>query len=631
MVDVALPHLDRPFDYLVPADLDARVAAGSRVRVRFAGRLVDAYVLERGTGSEHVGNLAFIERVVGDEPVLTEETTALFRAVADRWAGNFVDVVRLGVPSRHARAESSASKDVGDLPAAPETGFGRYRAGPAFLTAIAHGKAARAVWSALPGDDWPARLAEAVRAALEAERGAVVVVPDARDLARLDAAVTAALGSGRHVALSADLGPAERYRRWLSVRRGAVRVAIGTRAAAYAPVADPGLLAIWDEGDDLHAEPRAPYAHVRDVLAVRSSLTGAALLIAGHARTAEAQLLLETGWAHEIAAGRAELRTAAPRVRPVADDVEIARDPAAAAARLPSLAWRTTRESLEAGRPVLVQVPRGGYVPSLACARDRTPARCAICAGPLGALSGRSAAACRWCGRPAEAWTCPECGGRALRAVVVGAGRTAEELGRAFPGYPVRTSGGDRVLADVAPEAAVVVATPGAEPVCPGGYGAALLLDGWALLSRPDLRAAEEALRRWANAAALVRPGGAVIVGADAGVPAVQALVRWDPGGFASRELADRAELGFPPVSRMAALSGPAAAVGELVAAAELPDSAQVIGPVPVDAGGERLLVRVARGQGIELAHALKTAAAGRSSRRSAEPVRITLDPVGVI
>ncbi|MGI8760833.1 MAG: primosome assembly protein PriA, partial [Jatrophihabitantaceae bacterium] len=387
MVDVPLAHLDHPFDYLVPAGLDADVQAGSRVRVRFAGRLVDGYVLQRRAVSEHGGVLAYVERAVGVEPVLTAETTALFRAVADRWAGSFVDVVRLGVPSRHATAEKS-STEAQPRPTAPErSGFERYRSGPAFLSAIAAGRSARAVWSALPGEQWPQRLAEAAGAAAASGRGAILVVPDARDLARLDAALSVSLGAGRHVALSADLGPAERYRRWLAVRRGAVRIVAGTRAAAYAPVAELGLLAVWDDGDDLYDEPRAPYAHTRDVLVLRSSLTGAALLLGAHARTAEAQLLVESGWAREIVAERRVVRAAAPRVVATGDDVELARDPGAAAARLPSLAWRTTTSALAAGHPVLVQVPRRGYVPSLACVRDRTPARCARCGGPLAAAA----------------------------------------------------------------------------------------------------------------------------------------------------------------------------------------------------------------------------------------------------
>ncbi|TAM86646.1 MAG: hypothetical protein EPN43_10320 [Jatrophihabitans sp.] len=221
-----------------------------------------------------------------------------------------------------------------------------------------------------------------------------------------------------------------------------------------------------------------------------------------------------------------------------------------------------------------------------------------------------------------------------MRASVVGAARTAEELGRAFPGATVRTSGAGRVLETVEDRPAIVVATPGAEPVvagpppaCGGGYGAALLLDGWALLSRPDLRAAEETLRRWMNAAALVRPGATVVVGADASIPAVQALVRWDPAGAAARELADRSELGFPPAVRMASVTGTAGAVADLLAVARLPVSAQRIGPAPADGEDQRLLLRVPRSDGRLLVTALKEAAALRSARKAAEPVRIVLDP----
>jgi len=219
-----------------------------------------------------------------------------------------------------------------------------------------------------------------------------------------------------------------------------------------------------------------------------------------------------------------------------------------------------------------------------------------------------------------------------MRAVVVGAARTAEELGRAFPGTTVRTSGGDRVLATVDGTPALVVATPGAEPVPPDGYGAALLLDGWALLTRADLRAGEEALRRWMNAAALVTAGGTVVIGADPGTPAVQALVRWDPGGAAARELAERGELGFPPVTRMAALTGPAAAVAELLGLAELPAGTETLGAVRAgtadDDTVERTLLRAPRQVGAQLATALKNAAATRSARKSPDAVRVTLDPM---
>ena len=322
-----------------------------------------------------------------------------------------------------------------------------YQAGSAFLRALADGRAPRAVWSALPGEDWPTRVAEALAATAAAGRGAVAVVPDARDLDRLDAALTAVLGPDGHVALSAALGPAERYRRFLAARRGQVPVVIGTRAAMFAPVDRLGLVVLWDDGDDLHAEPRAPYPHAREVLLTRAQLADAAALVGGYARTAEAQLLVETGWAQEMAPARATVRARAPEVAPTGDDPQLARDPGAATARLPSVAWQAARSALRAGAPVLVQVPRRGYLPSVSCVECHTPARCAHCAGPLELRSRprRAGAAAGAAGSP-PTYACPGCGGRRLRAAVVGARRTAEELGRAFPGVPVRTSGRDEVL-----------------------------------------------------------------------------------------------------------------------------------------------------------------------------------------
>ncbi|WP_345536356.1 primosomal protein N' [Phytohabitans rumicis] len=632
-MDVPLAHLDRPFDYLVPAELDEGAQPGTRVKVRFSGQLVDGWLLERAEESGHDGRLAYVERLVSPEVVLSPEIARLARAVADRYAGNLADVLRSAVPPRHARAEAA-----GPAPAAPapadvkidSDGWAVYHAA-GFLTALGEGRPARAVWSALPGEDWARRFAEAMAAAVSAGKGAVAVVADARDLDRLDAALTSTLGPGRHVALSAALGPAKRYRAFLAASRGQVPVVVGTRAAMFAPVADLGLVAIWDDGDDLHAEPRAPYPHARDVLLTRAQLAGAAALLGGYARTGEAQQLVETGWAKEIVAPRETVRARTPAVSPTGDDPQLARDPAAETARLPSVAWEAARAALKADAPVLVQVPRRGYLPSIACAACRTPARCPHCAGPLALRSSHAVPSCQWCGRVSAAYSCPQCGGRRLRASVVGARRTAEELGRAFPGVPVRTSGRDEVLAEVPDAAAVVVATPGAEPIAAGGYGAVLLLDTWALLTRADLRATEEALRRWMNAAGLARPSGRVVIAADGSLPPVQALLRWDPSWYAGRELAERRELGFPPAARMASLTGVPEAVADLLAIAHLPDGAEVLGPVPAGEKQERMLIRVARGKAAALAKALHEAAGVRTARKAAQAVRIQVDPLDLL
>src|SRR5690606_14366307 len=130
---------------------------------------------------------------------------------------------------------------------------------------------------------------------------------------------------------------------------------------------------------------------------------------------------------------------------------------------------------------------RRGYVPSLACQHCRRRAQCRECGGTLG-LSGREGMLiCRLCHAREGSFRCPQCNGRSVRALVVGARRTAEEIGRAFTGVPVHTSGAATVLAEVPDVPSIVIATPGAEPLAVGGYAAALLLDAWALLDRPSI------------------------------------------------------------------------------------------------------------------------------------------------
>ncbi len=102
--------------------------------------------------------------------------------------------------------------------------------------------------------------------------------------------------------------------------------------------------------------------------------------------------------------------------------------------------------------PVLVQVPRAGYLVALVCQECREPARCGFCGGPTRVPAGAPHEAatvrvsCAWCGRPQTNWECPICGSHQVRAPIIGAERTAEELGRAFPQTPVRQSiGGKRI------------------------------------------------------------------------------------------------------------------------------------------------------------------------------------------
>ena len=625
-IDSVLPHLDRDFDYTVPASLDEQARPGVRVRVRFAGRLVGGLLMERTDVAEVEGVLRPIDRVVTAEPVVTSQTRALIDAVADRYAGTFSDVLRLAVPARHARAEGALPSEV--TPFAPPaasvadplaTGWRDVDGGVALLDRARAGVlgATRAVWSMPPARSWSAMTAALVHAVLAQPTGGVlVIVPDAADTERLaaelaDVAPTLAV-------LRADHGPERRYREFLRVLRGHARVAIGTRTAVFAPVVDLVATIVWNDGEDTLWEPHAPYWNARDVAALRSHISETALIIGAPARSVEAQALVERGWAVPLNPTRASIRERGPVVRAV-EPTDVARDEAAASARIPHIAWLVAKEGLRTG-PVLVQTGRAGYVGALACQRCRERATCPQCSGPLAIGDRGRLPTCDWCAQAVQSWRCPECGGTSLRSLAIGALRTAEEIGRAFAGVPVVWSTGEQPRREVPGDPAIVVATPGTEPQAAAGYAAVVLLDAAAALARPGLRAQEDAVARWFSAAMLAAPSAPVVVVAPNGLPAVQALVRWDAPWFAARELHDRASAALPPHTRIALLRGTPSATTEVLGMLRLPHRA--LGPVD-----DRTIVVVEREHAAQLSRRLRAISATRAAQRSGDPVTVVMDP----
>ena len=339
----------------------------------------------------------------------------------------------------------------------------------------------------------------------------------------------------------------------------------------------------------------------------------------GFARSVEAQHLLRAGWAREIAAPREVLRARAQvSVAEAGEREHGTRMPRAAYDLLRRADGRRAGARADApvrlrAEPGLRALPYAGPLPGLL-----RPARAH--------RSPTEPPACRWCGTAAPDWACPSAATAACARPCSATPAPPRSSAGPTPATPVRTSAGDQVRATVPDKPAIVVATPGAEPVAEGGYAAVVLLDTWLPLARADLRAEEEALRRWLNAAGGVRPGGRVLAVGPSDHPALQALVRWDPAGFAERETAQRAEAHLPPASRLATVTGEPGAVDDALTLLEGPDGTEVLGPVPVDDGEVRAVVRVPRGPAPRCPRALGELQRVRSARKL-DAVRVQVDP----
>ncbi len=643
-----------------PERLGAQARPGVRVRVRFAGQLTDGFILDRVDSSEHQGRLSYLERVVSAEQVLTPEIAGLARAVADRYAGTLADVLRLAIPQRHAatetgktpvkttdrapgsppdpaRARTLVKSRGGGLPPRPEPGpWARYPAGPAFLDAVAAGRPARAAWTALPGPTWPEEIARAALTAASAGRGAVIVVPDARDLARVDEALaTLSPEPDGHVTLTADLGPAERYRRWLRARRGAGADRRGHPGGHVRPGAEPGpggalgrrrrparrAARPLPQRPGGARAPRPPGRRRRPHRRVRPHRR------AGAARAGRLGQGPDPGPGHaprHRRAGAARRRRAGTRPRRGGDHGPAARPGAAhrprrarsrrpgprpgAAARLPRLG---RLRPLPGPGPVR-RPDRGSAVQRPApAARASTPRRTAAGAARSRPAGAARIAATTGSARSSSAPPAPPRNSAGPSPASRSARPAATWCCRGFPTSPrwssprpapSRWRGRGRVTP---PPCCSTAGRCSAGRVCARGRRRS---------------AAGSPPPPWSG------PDGTVLVHADQSLAATQALIRWDPVTFAERELAERAELGFPPAVRMAAVTGEAAAVASLLAGTD--PAFEVLGPVPVEQAGpeqarkRRPATRSAPWSGRPGRAARSWPARWRPRRRGAAPAR---------
>lgn len=632
VVEVEPFHLDRHFDYLVGDDLEHEVVVGSRVEVGFHGRRRRGLVVDVVADTDvPASRLRPVRRTLGPHAWATPEDIDLFRWAAARWGGTVADVVRHALPPRTVAVERAAA-DAGwfppvggprptvevDPPASPGPWSAYGDGGAALAVAAVRGHGAH-VWRPLADADVASLLADLALRTVAGGRDVLVVTPDgaSRVARRLVASVTEALGADAVADVRGDLSPRRSYRAWLRARSGQVRVLVGERGTAFWHLPDLGLAVVLDEANPALKERRSPRHHVREVLLERARRSGAVGLLVTTVPSAETWSLLRSRRLAPVVAPRAEERRHAPRVQ-----VESATG--GPRTRLGQRALPALRRAVASGRYAVVLAARAGQGTALVCAACGHRLRCPTCGSSVAA--GAPGRTCRTCGWQARVMQCPECRGREVVPLAAGAERLGTELRRGIAAdIPVVVlEGHDR---PTPPAPAVLVTTRGSvmdEP--PGEVGAIVLPDIDALSRRPVVGAPEDALRlamalaSWASGhddvEVLVRTD-------DAGDPVVQALVRWDPGGFWRDEAPRRAVLGFPPARHAIAVTVTGDAAPLMAAMAERAD-VRVLGPVPAGPGEQRVLLLVE-----DRAAALEVLRPWReSASRDGLPVRVDVDPI---
>jgi len=406
-------------------------------------------------------------------------------------------VARAAAPPRHARAEAHALANPlkpGKWRLVADGGLADVTGGLALRRRIAQSVKPPpwAIWQPTPANPWAHDIAALVSDAQHANKGALVVVPDEKDVQQVATALTQS--QIRHVTLSAHATAEARYAAFMALRLGQVAVCVGTRNAIFAPVQQLGLIVVFGDGDENLVSPIAPYWQVGDVAILRAKKSNTALVLGGWVNSLRAQQLIDSRQAIQVACMKSRKKANVARINVVGTEDEIKIDKAATFARLRYGAWRAIKDGLASG-PVLVHVAQLGDAP-------------------------------------------------------LGTDTTAGQFRKAFPGVAVVVASAKRPIKEVPDRPGIVIATSGAEPPAKHGYQAAVILDGRTELSRAFLNARMDAAMRWFQIASLVKPeaaGGVVALVAPSDSTVTQALVRWSPSAVAESELIERARLKMPP------------------------------------------------------------------------------------
>ncbi|MFC5280384.1 hypothetical protein ACFPGO_00605 [Arcanobacterium canis] len=551
-LDMPQPHMDRTFDYEIPQKF-ASVPVGARVVVPIGQRKVDAFVVARDSQTTVSGALRPLARVYSDLPVLSKNVERLCEVIAQRQAASVADCLRLAVPQRHARAEKefvTCDAPKFDLRMAPQTCgvWDQYAGAADFIAHIGHRGAASVRLA--PAHKIVQMVKPIVETTLSRSKSILIVVPTpvianslARQLADLDEPIAV---------MTSQTDQAQRYTQFLAVRFHHARIVIGTRNAAWAPIENLGCAVIVDDHHSAMREPRSPYIHVRELLRVRCELEDATFMSLSYApslplihaaRQGEIELIEPYVWNHSTSV----------HVLDAADFVY----ESAPWSRMPSSVFSVIRSGLEKG-PVLVTVPRAGYIPLVACARCRQIASCSQCGGTLEIDSPQAPPHCHVCAAPAIPFRCPNCHFTKLRAVRIGSHRTAQEIGRAFRDVPIHLNRVGESISQVDGKPKIVVSTPGVAPATVDGYAAGVVLDAGYLLHSVNLDAETYFLRSVAHIAARIKPrnqGGKLLVVGDVPHQLISLVTSsWD--AWARKALIERETLSQPPVSVWCEVTG---------------------------------------------------------------------------
>jgi primosomal protein N' (replication factor Y) len=572
-VDTGVFHLDQLYDYSVPEKLSSSAVIGVRVQIPFGGRETEGIVVSRSAKAERAGELKSVTKVLSPHPVATTTSLKLFDAAAEFYCCNPWDLIRSAIPPRVAAVDKEFVPQTSTLNI---SGGGSL---PVFQTLSPF----------QPSHQQIPDLIKQIKA-----RGSILIIaPDEKDVDLL----YGELKGIRHqvLRLTSSTSREERYRNFLLSMSIESSIIIGTRSAIFAPVKNLQTIIVYKESSPDHFEIRSPGWSTYAIAKLRANSEGLQLIFTGFSPSVRCAFDID----------QSQMKYRNEKVA-----VQVQAFAPHDGALLPGRVFTEIKKALAQG-PVLFLAPRKGYGNALLCAHCRNIAMCK-CGGRLQVASKGIAPTCVHCGTGYPAWKCSFCARDTQYLAGRGIDRAAEEISRAFPGYPVILSAGEVIKEEVESKPSIVLSTPGAQPLVDGGYSAVVVLDAMRFFAHTDISSQERARELLLESASLINKPGKVLLVIDDSHPIVSAIARWNIAPLLKRELADRQELMLPPTVASAVIVTAAQVAPQIVAGlrkalseGRIPDSVRIFGPTVLPKDQAKVVIHVSHEEWGRLADVL--------------------------
>ena len=557
-VDTGVFHLDQLYDYQIPEKLSSSIQVGVRVQLPFGSRETEGIVVERVSSPERAGDLKSITRVLSEIPIATDESLDLIDRIAKHYACNPWDVIRSAIPPRVASVDKTFIVDQ--------------------TRQVHKGKHSVEFQTLAPFTQTHDQVTS-IAAANRSEGSVLVIAPDEKDVDLI--VETLQMQGLQSLKLTAAMPREERYRNFLQAMHGPNSIVVGTRSAIFVPVKNLATLIVHKESSQDHYEIRSPGWNARKVALVRAEFESLKLILTGFSPSMEvSQLIDERAVKYSNVKQMVNIKAFSPNE----------------GALLPGRIFPEIKKALEDG-PVLFIAPRKGYGNALLCAHCRNVASC-DCGGRLSVSAKGKAPSCVHCGKAFQSWKCSFCNRDKQYLAGRGIERAAEEISRAFPGFPVVISAGEVIKDRVDAKPALVLATAGAQPQVEGGYSAVVIMDGMRFFSHTDLRTQERARELFFETSSLISKKGIVLLVIDESHPVVSAIARWNVAPLIKRELSERSDLHLPPsvfstVLVMEQSIGMQIVNGlkKALTDGRIPESARIYGPTEISKGQVKVVI----------------------------------------